>query len=489
MGLTLFGLIIAGIGTILLFRFGVMEMLLLMMACSLMGGSAAMTLPGGSSIPPSQFAIIFGIARILLPGSGRLQQAGEALRANIFLGFYCIYGLIAAVFAPIVFRGDIWVPALRMTGRSYSLFDTVPLAPSAQNLTVSFYMIGSLIAGLIAYVAMQENDSANRYVKMGVIVAWIHITLGVLAAVLKGTPFDLFVDFMRNGNYAQTNQTVFGIVRITGIFTEPSSYAGFGFGWFVFLLECWLRDVMPKRTGPAALTMGLVLFCSTSSTAYVSLGAYALILAIRGLILPQYFDFRKLLILAAGMLLAIVVASVLTFIFPTALDLATKILRSATIDKQDTDSALQRAFWAKTGLRAFVVSNGIGIGPGSFRSSSFATAMLGSVGILGSAALVCHILKALKPLRISTYCGLRDGRHFGQDAMISASAAWAAIGILIPASIAAPTCDPGLDFGIFCAVALALRSRRIAVPMAPASSDTYYDFTPDMDLRTLPQPR
>jgi len=477
MNLTIFGFIIAGIGTFILFRFGVMEILLLMMACSLMGGSAAMTLAGGSSIPPSQFALIFGIARILLPNSGRLKQAGDAVRANIFLALYCIYGLVAAVFAPIFFRDQIWVPALRAVARGRSLYDTVSLAPSAQNFTVSFYMIGSLIAGIIAYVAMQEKDSANRYVKMGVIVAWIHIALGVLAAVLKGTPFDAFVDFMRNANYNQTNQTVFGIVRITGIFTEPSAYAAFAFGWFVFLTECWLRDVMPRRTGVAALAMGLVLFCSTSSTAYVSLAAYALILILRMVFLPRYFGFHKVLIFAGGTLLVIVVASILAVIFPAEIGLATKILRSATFDKQDTDSALQRAFWAKSGIRAFIVSNGIGIGPGSFRSSSFATAMLGSVGIFGSTVLILHILKALKPLRISTYCGLRHG-NFGQETMIGAAAAWAAIGVLIPASISAPTCDPGLDFAIFASVALALRSRRVAVPVVTPQAVRHHDFSP-----------
>jgi hypothetical protein len=469
MSITIFGFLIVAVGIVALFRAGVMEMLLLMMACSLLGGSAAMALPGGSTIPPSQFAIIFGIARIVLPGSGRLQQAGKALHANCFLGFYCLYGVVAAALAPIVFRNDIWVPALRGVGKARSLFDTVPLAPSPQNFTVSFYMMGSLVAGIIAYVAMQEKNSAQRYVSMAVIVTWIHISLGVLAAVLKGTPFDLFVDFMRNANYAQTNQTAFGIVRITGIFTEPAAYAGFAFGWFVFLTECWLRDVMPKRTGPAALAMGLVLFCSTSSTAYVSLGAYILLLVLRGAILPQYLDLRKVLTLMAGLLLVVLLASILAFAMPAALDLTIKILRSATIDKQDSDSALQRAFWARTGIEAFFVSNGIGIGPGSFRSSSFVTAMLGSVGLFGSTVLVCHILKALKPLRISTYCGSRDGKGFGGEAMIGVSAAWAAIGVLIPASIAAPTCDPGLEFGVFTAVALALRRQGGGV-FAPSES-------------------
>jgi hypothetical protein len=476
MTVTIFGLIITLVGTFLLIRFGVMEILLLVMACSLMGGSAALTLAGGSSIPPSQFALVFGIARILLPGSGQLRNAADAARANIFLGLYCLYGVAAAIFGPVFFRGQIWVPALRAVGRGRSLYDTVSLAPSAQNFTVSFYMIGSLLSGIIAYVAMQKDGSSSRYVKAAVVIAWIHISLGVLAAVLKGTAFDTFVDFMRNGNYTQTNQAVFGIVRITGIFTEPSAYAAFAFGWFVFLTECWLRDVMPRRTGPAALTLCLILCASTSSTAYVSLAAYGLILVLRMLVMPRYFAFRKLLILAAGMLLVLVLLSVMAFAFPSEVGLAVKILRSATIDKQDTDSALQRAFWAKSGIRAFVVSNGIGIGPGSFRSSSFATAMLGSVGIFGSTVLIVHLLRALKPLRISTYSGLRGPGDFGERTMIGASAAWAAIGVLIPASISAPTCDPGLDFAIFTSVALTLRRRRTEALLAAPHSNYRYEL-------------
>lgn len=480
MTLTIFGFIVAAIGLVLMFRGGVMEMLMLMMGCSLMGGSAAIILNslGGSSVPPVQFALVFGIARIFLPSSGRLRQAAEALRANIFLVVYGLYGVVAATFGPLFFKGAMRVPPMRATAAQHTLFDTIPLAPSPQNITATVYIVGSCLAGLVAYVAMQERGSAQRYVKMGVIVAWIHIGLGLSAAVLKGTPFDQFVDFMRNANYAQTDQYVNGFVRITGIFTEPSAYVSFGFGWFVFLLECWLRDVMPRRTGPAAAAMGLVLFISTSSTAYVALAAYGLIFCLRALMFPQFVEARKGLGLAGAALVCIILVSTAAFMFPALVDAATKILRSATVDKQHSDSALQRGFWARIGLQAFVVSNGLGIGPGSFRSSSFVTAMLGSVGVVGTVALVGHVLRALKPLRISTYCGARQGQLYGEDAMIGPAAAWAAIGVLIPAAVVSPTCDPGFDFAILAGVALALRRPSVATPVAGAPSWQRFGFQP-----------
>jgi hypothetical protein len=157
------------------------------------------------------------------------------------------------------------------------------------------------------------------------------------------------------------------------------------------------------------------------------------------------------------MFAAVLLCCFLALTVPSFLSLVTNILTSATVGKQHSDSAIQRGMWAWFGLRAFVMSRGIGIGPGSFRSSSQFTAMLGSVGIFGTAMLVTHLLLALKPLRISTYCGPREARQFGGEAMIGTAAAWAAIGVLLPASIASPTCDPGSDFAVFTAVALALR--------------------------------
>jgi hypothetical protein len=459
MTITIFGFLIVSIALFLLFRGSIGDMLILIMSCSLFGGSAALILPslGGSSVPPAQFALLFGIARMVLPGSRYLGKVSDALRATCFLGLFGLYGVVAAIFAPIVFRGMIWVPAMRGTAPTQSLFDMVPLAPSPQNVTASVYIIGSFVVGIVAYVAMQDKGMPRRFVTMAVIMAWVHISFGVLAAVLRGTPFDFVIAFIRNGSYAMTDQTINGVVRITGVFTEPSAYAGFAFGWFVFLLECWLRDVLPRRTGPAALAMGLILFCSTSSTAYFALAGYGLILFLRTLILPQFLGITKGLTIAGLVVAAALLLSLLALTVPSFLSLVTNILMSATVGKQHSDSAMQRAMWAWSGLRAFVVSRGIGIGPGSFRSSSQITAMLGSVGVFGTAMLVAHLLRALKPLRISTYCGPREARHFGGEAMIGAAAAWAAIGVLLPASISSPTCDPGSDFAVFTAVALALR--------------------------------
>lgn len=149
-------------------------------------------------------------------------------------------------------------------------------------------------------------------------------------------------------------------------------------------------------------------------------------------------------------------------------DLATNfeaMLRRATIGKQNTMSGIQRAFWARTGWDAFVESFGLGIGPGSFRSSSFVTAMLGSVGVIGTIFFVSYFLRVWKPGRASTYMPASDPR-IG----VGVAASWAALAALIPAALIAAGPDPGTDFAIFAGIALSLRRQPRAVPGAAAKA-------------------
>ena len=473
MTLTIFGLLISAAGIFLLIRGSAMTMLGLMMVCSLFGGSAAIILTaiGGSSVPPEEFALLFGVLRIVLPGSGQARAVLHAIRANIGLGLYALYGVISALFAPRYFRDMMRVAPMRSATTAKWIFDTVPLAPSSTNITVTVYMLGSFFAGLVAFVAMNDERSPKRFVKLAVVIAWSHVAFGLLAAFLKGTPFDLVVGFIRNANYVQTNQSVDGIVRISGIFPEPSSYVAFGFGWFVFLFECWLRDILPRRTGLAAAALGGILFCSTSSTAYLALFIYMSLFIVRILILPQYLGMRKGVTLVAIMLSTAIAVCAVGFAFPAFAGSMLTLLRHMTIDKQQSESGLQRAFWAKIGVTAFFVSDGLGVGPGSFRSSSFLTAMIGSVGAAGAMLLLSHLVAALKPLRVSTYSGYRERARFGDEAMIGVAAAWAGIGVLIPASIISPTCDVGSDFAVFISVALALRPFRSPQGWGARTSD------------------
>jgi hypothetical protein len=457
---TILGLIQVGIGLILLVTGSIPAMFVFMLLSGLFGGSAALLLPalGGSSIPPMHFALVFLTIRILLPAPTMMPRIQKAVFANILLIVYVIYGLLMAYLGPRMFRGQIDFMPLGGTGltrfasMNAFIYATVPLKPSSQNITTSVYMVGTLLAAISTYIACSYDRSRDLLVKTAACIAWIHVTLGLTGMLAKGTPANIIFEALRNGSYAQLDQTYGTFIRINGIFPEPSSYATYALPWFVFLTETWLRGIKPRWTGPAAMALGVILVFSTSATAYVGLSAYGAILALRIMIVPGSISARRLIIVAAlglGMFLVAVGSMV---IFPVFASQFADLVTHMTVGKTGSMSGLQRGFWAKQGINAFFFSDGMGVGPGSFRSSSIITAILGSMGIVGILAYVGIIFNVWKPWRFSTYLGRVD-----ENTAVGVASSWAAISLVLIQSISLPSCDPGVDFAIFAGAALSLR--------------------------------
>jgi len=446
-----------------LFMAGTVEAMFgFMLISAMFGGSAAIALPalGGSSIPPVQFALVFMAMRLLVPGGGQMAALGRASGANLWLIAFVAYGAVLAFIAPHIFAGQIEVTPLRgrtearyISTRAY-IYATKPLASSTQNVTTAIYLCGTLLAGLAAHVACQRESGRAMLVRTMAAIGIVHALLGFIGIAVKGTPAEAVLLLFRNGSYAQLDHSYRGFVRMTGIWPEASGYANFAIVWFVFVFECWLRRIDTRWTGAAAVMLAAALAFSTSSTAYVGLPVYGLMLAVRSLLFPGALRADRVLWIAGGALVFIAIACGVMLWHPVFAADFGDLIRHMTVDKTDSLSGTQRRFWAWQGIEAFVHSGGIGIGPGSFRSSSLATAVLGSTGVIGTVALVAHIVRAFMPLRFSTY-GATDDPALATGA----AAAWAMlIGVLV-ASIALPSCDPGTDFAILAGASLALRAR------------------------------
>jgi hypothetical protein len=137
------------------------------------------------------------------------------------------------------------------------------------------------------------------------------------------------------------------------------------------------------------------------------------------------------------------------------------MLSDMSVGKVQSLSGQQRSFWAHEAIGAFVQSYGLGIGPGSFRSSSLVTSVLGATGAFGAATLLMYFFHVLAPLKRSTYLlKIEPVRGVGR------AAAWAAVIGLLPAFAAAPTPDPGITFAVFAGIALAWRHARRAPTIA-----------------------
>lgn len=456
---TLFGLISLVIGLALLVRGTSLDLLRFMMLSTLFSGSAAiiMTALGGSSISPAHLALVFLVARILLPGSGEYGRIAPALSANAFLAVYAIYGAVTAFILPRVFEGQLYVSPLRPVTVK-SLFDTVPLVFTNQNVTTAVYMVGTLLAGICASIVARKPDSSSKIVTTACIMAWIHAGFGVLGVVLTNLGLGDLLNIFRNGSYGQLEQSYNGMVRITGIFPEASFYASYAFTWCVFNFECWMRGVQPRRTGPAALALLAVLVFSTSGSAYFSMAIYAALLVVRLLVLRQQLSPHKIVAIGATGVLASIAALGMMLLVPQLAGQLGDMFQHMTMDKADSTSGQQRSFWAMQGLHAFLASYGLGIGAGSFRSSSLFMAMLGSLGVVGVVSFLGHLARVFKPLRASTFSNPQDERSAAGSA-----ASWTVISMMIPASIGAASPDPGITFAIIGGLALEWRRRRSTV--------------------------
>lgn len=455
MTLTWIGLVLLPIGLWLLFRAGVAQMLGLILVTSLMGGAAAVNLPalGGSSIPPTYFALAFLAARICLPGSGASAQIMPAIKDNTALITFCLYGAVTAFILPKIFAGQMNLTAMS-AGKLRFLLETSPLKFSTQNITTAVYLLGTMFGAVLAAVVARKEGTAKVVLSVLIAITWAHVLLGLAALVLKSAGLQEIVELFRNGAYAQLDQQQGGFIRISGIFPEPSSYAGYGCVLLFVMTEAWLRDLRPRATGAAAMAMALILVFSTSSSAYVGIGGYAVLLIARFMLVPGALRQDKgvmLFLCAFGVLIVSLLAAVA---LPKFLNEFVTMVRSMTVEKGQSLSGRQRAFWAHQGVTAFKHSYGLGVGAGSFRSSSLATAIAGSTGVVGLVSFATALWMMHKPFRASTYRSLNS--TFEQS--LGAACGWAALVGLIPQLFGGSSPDPGLMFGMLSGLALGWRA-------------------------------
>ncbi len=446
---TVFGVILIVVGMWLLVRGSVVAMFVVVVVSSLFGGSAAFLLPalGGSSVPPVNIALLFLVARVVLPGSGQGALVRAALADNLPLVVFVLYGVVMALIGPRLFADVLRVAPMRQANGP--LFASLPLVPTSQNLTTAFYMTGTLLCAVGTYVACRDPRGLRALVDTGIVTAWAHVGFGVMSAFGSNGVVTAVLGFFRNAGYAQLNEEVEGVVRITGIQPEPSSFAIATLVWFAFMYECWALKVRPRATGPLALALFAILIATTSTSGYVGLVGYG---AVRLFIAVGRGGTRRSLSVVALLLVAIAGGAALTYYNPAVLDSASRVYTAVVAKKGTSSSGLQRAYWARQGLTVFAASDGLGIGPGSFRSSSLITAIIGATGIVGSLAFAAYLARLLFGRGAAPTSAAEDER-----ARIGIAATWAALAYIVVAAVVAASPDPTAFFAIFAAAGLAAR--------------------------------
>lgn len=442
--------VVVFVGIVLWVWGGILDSVMATLFFSLFGGGAVVTL-GGASIQPVSLMLLFLLVHVILSLPNRSSITNAGLRAGLipngYFAFYCFYGAATAFLLPKIFARSMVLPPMLIN--KADIYYTSLLGPSRQNLTTAVYLMGAVVASVCAGIASATPKSRNALVNWSLLISWMHIGFGVAGVALTKVGGEHIINFFRNAKYAELDETTHGLVRINGILPEPSSYAAYGFGWFVFATELWLRQVRPKWTGPTAAGLLIMLVLCTSTTGYISLGFYAAVMAVRWLVAGGGLRQAKLVIIAMSGLAALAFGLAAMAFVPSIAHLVGQLASNLVLHKLDSESGVQRTFWVKAGITAFVKSYGLGVGAGSFRCSSLLFAILGSTGVIGFTAFAAHILAVLRPLRASTY-----QLSNAPESAVAVSAAWAACIGLAPALVSAPGPDPSVVFSLLGGLAL-----------------------------------
>jgi uncharacterized membrane protein YbaN (DUF454 family) len=301
-----------------------------------------------------------------------------SFRGRGWMILFAVIGIASAFILPVVFAGTpVYDPYV---GIDDGLFIRPPLQLGLANLTQSVYL---LLDVLVVVGASRNVNGVNftlRAYKLAFYLVAGTVILQFLFSVF-GVEFPYYLLQTHGGYSLQGVQTGEWSSRYPGTFTE-SSGAGLVLASFTagFLAERMKfgRSLLPCLTGLFAI----FLVRSTSSMAAVGLTFLGLLIAHPVFRFPYhlnaiYLKRSILLIVAGAAALALVAFSPLR-----------DSLISATLEKGESSSFVNRLASDQYAMELFSVTKGIGVGMGSNRPSSLITSLLSTVGLAGFAVFL-----------------------------------------------------------------------------------------------------
>jgi len=346
-----------------------------------------------STVVPQTACAAFLVLKILL-SPGRISRAIDAAIDPAALGFlfgFLVYGLFSSFVMPRLFAHMVDVVPM-----SNNVPWPVPLVPTGGNFNQS--SLTTLSVGVVlAFSLAGRNAAFRQHALRSLLVGGLVLIATGLADLL--VPASVLEPF-RNAYLVSVDNEVLGHRRLAGLMPEAS---GFGPYCLVlamnlfFLRPCFADRILRNIFAPAAaMVLFLMAALSTSSTAYLGLAAFSLVLAANWLrrALSSKALGRETLTLEAGAIVIglIAIIAVLTFV-PHAADPFYTMIDAMIFKKSQSASYIERSMWTRTALHAFFTTGGLGVGLGSARSSNWFAAVLGNTGIVGAAFLSCFFLR------------------------------------------------------------------------------------------------
>lgn len=454
MELTVIGLIVIATGLMALYT-SYHAVIYGVVVYSLFGCALALGLGGIGVLPAQLFLAFFTVRAFNLVGSKRLGDAFALDKPGFWLLCNCMWGVVGAIILPRLLRGSTLVFPVDRSGDGSGTLLLQPLGPVSGNLSQAIYCISDVVVYCCMFALLKYRGTYRALATAFFWLTFLDVLAGVIDIASHAVGIDVLT-YVKTAQFAMlTGVELGGLVRISGTFSEASSYAGFTVPLFVFCLQLWVVGYRKKIAGALAISSGLMLLLSTSGTAYVGLGGYLLILLFSrpGVISRDAMVRKNRLWIIAGCGAVLGTLYVVLFL-PAVVSALSDFFNSAVMDKAGSDSGIERMSWNNQGITNFIDTFGIGVGLGSIRASSFIVVLLSNLGVVG---VVCYGLFIGRSLLLPV-----PAHYPLEERAICFAARHGVIATLICASSSAGVFELGTPFYVWAAAAgaLSLRAQR-----------------------------
>lgn len=444
---SLVGLLVCG--GILIVGYYARNLLIGSLVASLAFGATAfatLTFLGGSSpMICTLFAAVFVAAVAARRGIWReLGNVFGSMRPLWVLCCLMLYVVLGALLFPRLFAGHTSV-FVQSTSR-LAVIETA-LGPVSGNISQTAYFLLGGFAAVALSVVLLKSQSLEQVRRGFFLWCSLHVGMGLLDFFGKLSGAGDLLSPIRTANYAMlTNSSEGGFARIAGAYSEASAFGSVSLACLAFTYTYWRKTGSSLAQWLSAILLALIIL-STSSTAYVGLTVLAIpvAIALTLALISGRLGSDDLLIL--GILATLVfVALAINLFDPSFFDPFINLIEATIINKGNSASGVERAYWNTKSLQAFTDTSGLGVGIGSSRASSWMIAVLSQLGFIGTlmmAMLVAVVARGTGSLRIWVAPET--------DAVVSSVRTCALAG-LIAGSLVSGTADPGMLFFIALAV-------------------------------------
>jgi energy-coupling factor transporter transmembrane protein EcfT len=301
------------------------------------------------------------------------------------------------------------------------------------------------------------------------------------ASRVTGMPFPDTILYS-NPSWAIVEQMVGSVPRIQGPFSEP---AGLAFYLSGLCFCCLWLTAHGHRLMHVTWLLALAIVAMLLSTSTTGILTLAVGLPLILVFAAARADGQALARLArtAGMLMLVglIVLAPVFIMKPELLDAVTSVVDS-TLTKSDSDSYLMRTATDTAALDTISATYGLGVGWGSFRSSSLLPGLVANAGIFGVVAVLWLALRTTQLARRR-----KPGRHSHPGQLVVHGFSAALCGQLTAALFSAPTIASLAFFlQLGCVIGISARMSIEPVPAGPHGVRRHDTLTDTGRATTVP---